>query len=533
MQQKVIICPLVAVLVAFLAVLFGVEYQFKQVWEQQLQSKLKTITSSTLQTIAQAEPHIDASGQYTSFQEILRRHVVNDDLRLSVYNEQGRLLADSSLNLASIKEHQSSVIPTEIQVAKIKGEATLRRTSDVTQEPIIVVASFDKNTGYIVRVMMSNEAYANGIFEIQKGFIALASALCVALLLFGCFVNRLVNRTLAEERELQESRIEERTREINLIQTMTTMLNAGQNFDEIGQVVLNILPRITPALSGKLYLLNDQDKLEVLVSWGKAQDEKVTVIRAGNEKVHDNEQVINESYQPTATSHLICVDLIDEQELFGVIHFLGAKNVVHDTAVRKLVMQLSEQISLGLANLRVKDKLRHQAIRDPLTNLYNRRFMLESLEQALNRAERHQLTLALLMIDLDHFKSFNDTFGHKVGDIVLTEVAKLFNENLRLEDIACRFGGEEFCIICPDTGLKDAYTLAEKLRITISGLTLSEEGQDYGKVTISTGIAIYPNHANNAQQMITQADKALYEAKNRGRNTTAVAKSNATEHLEK
>ena len=117
--------------------------------------------------------------------------------------------------------------------------------------------------------------------------------------------------------------------------------------------------------------------------------------------------------------------------------------------------------------------------------------------------------------------------------MILTEVAALFGKNLRLEDTACRYGGEEFCIICPDAGLKDAFALAEKLRLEVSRLTLEDNGQALGNITISTGIAIYPNHGVTTQQLLINADKALYYAKNRGRNTTVVANQNQVSQSQK
>jgi diguanylate cyclase (GGDEF)-like protein len=213
-------------------------------------------------------------------------------------------------------------------------------------------------------------------------------------------------------------------------------------------------------------------------------------------------------------------------ELVGGLQF-NNKNEVISNELRNTALNLSEQISGALANIRLKNQLRNQAARDPLTNLYNRRYMLESFEQALNRAERHERNLAVLMIDLDLFKQFNDRFGHEAGDMILKEVAKQFKVNLRLEDIACRYGGEEFCIVCPDTGLREAFVLAEKLRDCVSKQALSFKSIELEPVTMSVGIAIFPNHAVTSSELMAQADKALYVAKRKGRNCTVVAQLKA------
>jgi diguanylate cyclase (GGDEF)-like protein len=152
--------------------------------------------------------------------------------------------------------------------------------------------------------------------------------------------------------------------------------------------------------------------------------------------------------------------------------------------------------------------------------------MLESFEASLNRAERHQGTLAVLMIDIDHFKMFNDKFGHEAGDLVLKEVATAFKENFRLEDIACRYGGEEFLIICPDTPLRDGFLLGEKIRKLIAKLQLNLEETELSTISLSIGVAAFPNHGNTTQKLLAESDKALYSAKSCGRNGTVVAQAN-------
>ena len=118
-----------------------------------------------------------------------------------------------------------------------------------------------------------------------------------------------------------------------------------------------------------------------------------------------------------------------------------------------MVKTLAEHLALAVANLKLRETLRTQSIRDPLTGLFNRRYMEESLERELRRTIRKKLPLALLMVDVDHFKHFNDTFGHEAGDEILRELARLFQSRLRAEDIACRYGGEEFVLILPDASL--------------------------------------------------------------------------------
>jgi len=155
--------------------------------------------------------------------------------------------------------------------------------------------------------------------------------------------------------------------------------------------------------------------------------------------------------------------------------------------------------------------------------LYNRRFLEETLERELARAQRNRAPLALIMADVDHFKSFNDTYGHDAGDAVLRAVAKTLKGHIRGSDIVCRFGGEEFTLVLPESALDAARKKTESLRRVISALALSHDGAALGTVTMSFGLAIFPEHGNTNDELIRAADKALYEAKSRGRNRVVAA----------
>ena len=173
-------------------------------------------------------------------------------------------------------------------------------------------------------------------------------------------------------------------------------------------------------------------------------------------------------------------------------------------------------------------ELHAQATTDPLTRLSNRRQLGELLPRELMRARRGdgKVTsgkVAALLIDLDFFKRINDTFGHEAGDLVLSEVGKLLRAMIRASDMACRYGGEEIALILPDTTLKVASDRAESIRVKISGLRFVHEGKDIGPVTASIGVAIFPDHANDAEELLRAADTALYRAKHDGRNRVVVA----------
>ncbi|WP_286263518.1 sensor domain-containing diguanylate cyclase [Thalassotalea atypica] len=534
-QQKVIFYPLLIMVVTFMIGLVGVEYQVKQTWVKQVDKELKVLSLSTLTSIGYIKEQVTAENERSALGHLSQKQTQQSDIRLSIINDKGKLVADSMLSEEEIISAGNYLALEEINKAQVTGNSRVVRFSDFFAKSTVFITHFDGHSGYYVRASTPIDTYQVAIHQIRKGFIAVVVIAVVTILSFGYFLRRTIQEAVDKERSIQDIRVADKTREITLLQTMMTMLNAAENFDETGQVILSIMPRLLPDLSGKLYLLNDNDELKDLISWGPELSENVSILPVNpndnkTEFITEQKELPEHLANYQTSRHLICVDLIDQNKLFGVIHFLGSRDKVHDKNIRNIVMQLSEQISLGLTNLRVKKQLHYQAIRDPLTNLYNRRFMLEGFEQAINRAERHDLSLAVLMIDIDHFKAVNDKFGHKMGDAVLVAIAELFKTNLRLEDIACRFGGEEFCIICPDTKLKDAFTLAEKLRLSTSELNIVEQDLRINKITISTGIAVFPNHGQGTQQLINEADKALYIAKNRGRNNTVVAANSQVEH---
>jgi diguanylate cyclase (GGDEF)-like protein len=191
---------------------------------------------------------------------------------------------------------------------------------------------------------------------------------------------------------------------------------------------------------------------------------------------------------------------------------------------------VGERISLALANLRLREVLRTQSIRDPLTGLFNRRYMEESLERELRRAMRNEQTVALLMLDIDHFKRFNDTFGHQAGDTLLRTLGDFLSQRTRGQDVACRFGGEEFALILAGAGSDDAVKRSRLLREELQQLSVSHSGQVLGRITFSIGIATYPGNAASTERLIRAADGALYRAKAEGRDRICVATNSPESH---
>lgn len=223
-----------------------------------------------------------------------------------------------------------------------------------------------------------------------------------------------------------------------------------------------------------------------------------------------------------------CLPLLMHGETIGILHFEMIEPGEFPAAVLPLANMFAEHVGLSLANIRLREALRDQSIRDPLTGLYNRRYLEEMLERETRRAVRGEQGLGVLMLDLDHFKNFNDTYGHDAGDTVLRETAAFLLKSVRAEDIVCRFGGEEFIVILPVADLRVTQARAERIRSKLRELPVLHQGQSLGMVTVSVGVAELPEHGTSPKELIEAADAAMYRAKREGRDRVMVAESAPT-----
>lgn len=192
---------------------------------------------------------------------------------------------------------------------------------------------------------------------------------------------------------------------------------------------------------------------------------------------------------------------------------------------KSLAASLVRESALALANIKLQETLRNRSIRDSLTGLFNRRFLEEALARELARCQRNPAPLAVIMLDVDHFKRFNDAHGHDAGDLVLRELGGMLTEESRGGDIACRFGGEEFTVLLPDTPIAAATEVAERLRQAASRMQVKRGNDSLGPVTLSLGVAAHPDHGSTVEELLRAADSALYRAKREGRNRVCVARA--------
>jgi diguanylate cyclase (GGDEF)-like protein len=226
---------------------------------------------------------------------------------------------------------------------------------------------------------------------------------------------------------------------------------------------------------------------------------------------------------------LLCKPLSAQTETLGLLHIQVRGRAASKARAmlladrERLVKALGDQMSLALANIRLREALRERSSRDSLTGLFNRRYMEESLDREVRRAAREGYGLGILMADLDHFKQLNDAFGHAAGDDELRRIGRFLEAAVRGEDVACRFGGEEFVVILPKASLEDTRRRAEALRDGVKVRQSEEATRLYPSLTMSVGVAAYPEHGTSVEQLLVAADSAMYRAKALGRDLVVVA----------
>jgi diguanylate cyclase (GGDEF)-like protein len=343
----------------------------------------------------------------------------------------------------------------------------------------------------------------------------------------------LVHEQLADSARRAQQRADEIERLAELSQLLQTC--------EVAEEAYRVIERAAPALvqrAGALFVTNAATTaVERRAKWGpfesrlSFQPSDCWALRRN--RLHDTGPDPSAPHCPHLDTldarHSTCVPLIAQGDPIGVLSLVGSAPSSGGDALEehedrlRIIAAMSEQIGLSLANLRLRETLRNESIRDPLTGLFNRRFLEESLERECRRSVRAGRPLSVLMLDIDFFKQFNDTFGHDAGDAVLREVGAVTRSMFRGEDVACRYGGEEFALVLADTTAEGAVQRANALRDRVREISMTYRRQTLGQLSISVGVATLPLHGIDGASLIHAADLALYRAKRDGRDLVAVA----------
>ena len=331
------------------------------------------------------------------------------------------------------------------------------------------------------------------------------------------------------------------TAEITQVSELGSLLQACASRQEVFRLIPERLRRLFPGASGSISLLSgSRNRLESVSEWGICPTDRIFTpeqcwaVRRGRTHLHPGGRSDPRCSHLLGEGPSVCIPLVANGEAIGILsiqnndllspardHYLDSDSFARRGQIAATV---AEYIAVAVANLNLRESLRLQAIRDPLTGLYNRRYMQEFLDRELHSARRKRRPLSVMMLDLDHFKRYNDTFGHSAGDRALASVGETLQRCIRAEDVACRYGGEEFALILPECSLRQASARAEEICSRFRGHRADPDAQTTSTITVSIGVAAFDETTDRFDLLLKFADDALYEAKRAGRDRVVVAR---------
>lgn len=331
--------------------------------------------------------------------------------------------------------------------------------------------------------------------------------------------------------------LKERNQEITRLSELSYQLQECLTLAEAEKAIAKMVPPIFPhSVGGIITNLNSfnselepESKLKILTTWGEGTGEKLNKLLPANCLAWTSGHryfncprslcEIPENISPEISKgSSCCIPIVVQGQTIGLLYLSWPKLPEITQEKQELATTVAEHIGLALVNLTVRETLKHQSIRDPLTGLFNRRYLQEYLDTALQQAREKQQSIGIIILDVDYFKNFNDTFGHQAGDAVLQAIGKLLIQSISNVDLACRYGGEEFLVVLAGANLAVTQAKAETLRSEVKLLQLEYEGKSLGSITCSFGVACFPKHGQTLQDLVAIADAALYEGKKLGRD---------------
>lgn len=362
--------------------------------------------------------------------------------------------------------------------------------------------------------------------------VATGFALCLALLnaSIGIIYGRRAVDELGEQKGQFEAARQAR-QQVEELFAMTDMLQAAEDHDDAGAVLMATAQRLLPDFGGALYVFNNsRDRLDLAKSWNASEGfhpaetllpGNCWALKRGKPHINDPGQQTLCCMHQIGTAATVEVPMMARGSVYGLLVLATEAEDSFDQlmANRRLARALAASMSLALSNIALREKLRTQSLRDPLTGLYNRRYMEDALDRYISLAERSGTATSVVMIDLDNFKRLNDENGHAKGDAVLRDVAGQLVAALRPSDVVSRYGGEELMVILPNCGLEDAMDKAEMMRTRIESLS-----DAHGvPISASFGVAAVPETSTSPVDVVPMADTALYVAKQAGKNCVRAA----------
>lgn len=380
---------------------------------------------------------------------------------------------------------------------------SLRRPSEGTAEVLFNASVYRKETGatdglvVTVRDITEQKRRQDEAMKVQEQLVA----------------------TVAE--------LQRREHSMAIIDGLNETLQTCNSRDEAFPLIAMSGERLFEQSTGGLAVFGDNNQeLTTVARWGTPSMaagfrlDDCWGLRRGH--VHELEAIgrgpLCRHFDQPPTGPYLCLPLSVHGEAIGLLHLGFARGDPISDNLRHLAGSLGEAIKLSLSNLKLRETLRDQAIHDPLTGLHNRLYLKDVLAREIHRARRFDSSLCVMMLDIDHFKRVNDVYGHEAGDAVLRQLGALLRDSVRESDVICRYGGEEFLLVLPDTSREGAETLFNKVRQRLALLKMTLRGRELTAITMSGGIAQAAGPDMSADDLIAAADRAMYAAKEAGRD---------------
>lgn len=455
--------------------------------------------------------------------------------RITIVADDGRVLADSMQTLEQLYTLDNHAKRPELIMAKSGGTVgTSWRYSNTVKTEMLYKAIHEVVNGVplSVRIAIPLNVIQEDISHLHWLIIKMIGMGMFLVLLLSISAARVLTRAVDSYQLQLAKQVEERTREIKALEKLGHLLTACKDSAAVAQVVQSIMPKLfKKSMAGALSFIDElNSQLQIVTTWGGAtwqgeESYKLDECFAG----HNNHYHVSNDKNGYC-SHLtkkdqdqVCIPLSVQEKMLGSLILEACEETEITDDELEVALSVAEYISLALLNIQQKEKLEEMALRDPLTKLYNRRYLEEAGQQSISNAQRSDQKLAVLVLDIDHFKRFNDNFGHEAGDHVLAEVGDLFKNMSRNNDLLCRYGGEEFVVVSTVADEMNARVMANKYCKSTRELSLDLYGELLPPITVSIGVAMYPDNGLSLTELISTADKALYQAKSQGRNRVVMA----------
>jgi diguanylate cyclase (GGDEF)-like protein len=457
----------------------------------------------------------------------------------------GTLIADNPNQAENIRKLTSSAADLNQSVFKFTSTAPLPEVQ--VQRCQQIISQMTDQEQWLLKERTARTERSS-FTSIGTEILCIALSLVTLLVLFGLLLRDAVlrqrigkNAALTNERLGQTvNALEEQAQESELLTSARDELQLCITVQQVYESAANSLSRLLAGTSGSLCIINNSRQLVEVVSSWEGADGKSTIddfhlpesccgLRSGHARWRQPgiSEIHCSHFAGEPPERYLCQPIVAHGNTLGVLYIQCPDEHTLESVNQRIVglRQLIQITGMAVATLNLRTKLENQSIRDSLTGLFNRHFMQISLDREISRAARRNQSLAVLMLDVDHFKNFNDTYGHAAGDTVLKAVAEIFRGSIRSEDIACRYGGEEFAIIIPDVTQDGVFERAEAIRHAVASLRVPLEQETFSELTVSIGVAVYPNDGEGADLLLRRADLALYRAKRQGRNQVSVYES--------